>query len=416
MSTIASPAAGTRAVSTISGRFRPTGAHPWLEAARSEKTRWITAVLGFFLVMDGGDMSWWTLQQPPAQFALAGLALIVLVTLGAPARGTGLLIMALMAIMSVVLISTALSGHFLWTRLGTISAWVLLMYGVARGSLSMGSLARGMGLGLFVSVIYGLITLQTSSYTGRLTGVLGDPNTAGLALVTMGLIAMLFLRRRWTRFLLLLTMVTGVILTASRTSMLALGIALLVIVVGHRLHPLVVAAGVWASVWWLSETSQSGASAGSAWYERGFFLDREGSDILRSQLAPLEEHKRISGGLFGHGPGEAHVMLDDAVQMFSHNSYSGFQMEFGQLGMAALLLLGLVLLWRYTRRGVYRDPTMSWAAGAVAAVAVCSANLGESLLTPSGALAAGTLILVSRHARIQPLGSLQPRGSQQVRT
>lgn len=416
MTTTVSQTAQPRSASTLSGRFRPTGEHAWLEAARFERTRWITALLGIFLVMDGGDMPWWTLQQPPGQFALAGLALVVLVTLGAPVRGTGLLILSLAAIMGAVLISTALSGNFLWTRLGTISAWLLVIYGVARGAVSMGSLARGMGFGLFVSLIYGLITLQTSSYTGRLTGLLGDPNTAGLAAVTMGVIAMLFLRRRWTRCVLLLTIVAAVIFTASRTSMLALGITMLVVLVGHRLHPLIIAAGMWASVWWLSETSQAGASAGSAWYERGFFLDREGSDILRSQLAPLEEHKRISGGLFGHGPGEAHVMLDDGVQMFSHNSYSGFQMEFGQLGMAALLLLGLVLLWRYTRRGVYRDPTMSWAAAAVAAVLVCSANLGEALLTPSGALAAGTLVLVSRHARIQPHHPSRAAVSQRVGT
>lgn len=416
MSTTMSEAAAIRGVPTVSGRFRPLGKHAWLEAARSEKTRWITALLGFFLVMDGGDMSWWTLQQPPAQFALAGLAVVVLVTLGAPARGTGLLIVALGAILGVVLVSTALSGNFLWTRLGTISAWVLLMYGVARGALSMGSLARGMGTGLSVSLIYGLVTMDSSSYTGRLTGLLGDPNTAGLALVTMGLIAMLFLRRRWTRCVVFIVMISGVILTASRTSMLAAGIAVLVVLAGHRLHPLIVAAGLWFCVWWLSETSQSGITAGSAWYERGFFLDLEGSDILRSQLAPLEEHKRITGGLFGHGPGEAHVMLDDTVQMFSHNSYSAFQLEFGQLGMAALALLGVVLLWRYTRRGVYRDPTMSWAVAAVAAVAVCSANLGESLLTPSGALAAGTLVLVSRHARVRPVAYTPPFRSGQVKT
>ncbi|MDO5619720.1 hypothetical protein [Kocuria sp.] len=415
MSTTVSQAAAPRGAATLTGRFMPVGKHAWLEAARSERTRWITALLGFFLVMDGGDMSWWPLQQPPAQFALAGLALIVLLTLGAPARGTWLLVVALGAIMSVVLISTALSGNFIWTRLGTISAWILLMYGVARGALSMGSLARGMGLGLFVSVIYGVVTLESSSYTGRLTGLLGDPNTAGLALVTLGLIAMLFLRRRWIRWVLALTVVAGVILTASRTSMLALGIAAVVILIGHRLHPLVVTALVWISVWWLSETTQTGASAGSAWYERGFFLDREGSDILRSQLASLEEHKRITGGLFGHGPGEAHVMLDDTVQMFSHNSYSAFQLEFGQLGMAALMLLGLVLFWRYTRRSVYRDPTMSWAAAAVAAAVVCSASLGESLLTPSGAVAAGTLILVSRHARIRPDRPTQPGEGQWVR-
>lgn len=373
--------------------------HPWLQAVRTEKTRWLTAFLGFLLVMDSSDMSWWPVSVPPAQFALAGLALLVALSVTVPARGTWGLTCALVVLLSVVGVSTLSTGNVVLSRLGTIVSWVFLMYGVARGALSVGSLIRGMAWGLVAGVLYGVAFLGSSSYQGRLTGLLGDPNTAGLALASVGVLTLVFLRRSWTRCVVLLIVIAGLVLTASRTSMLACVVAVVIVLLAHKTHPVVMVAGVGAIMWWLSETTRSGGS-GESFFERGYFADREGSDHLRTILAPLEEQKRISGGLLGHGPGEAHIMVEADFRMFAHNSYSGFQMEFGQLGLAALALVGLVLLWRYSRRGVYRDPLMSWPVAAVSAVLIASMSLGEAIVTPAGAVAAGALVLVSRHAKV----------------
>ncbi|ROZ63036.1 hypothetical protein EDL96_07975 [Kocuria soli] len=369
----------------------------WLRAVRAEKTRWPTAVLGFFLVMDGSTMPWWPTTVPPAQLALAGLAALVLLRITPPTRGTRLLAIALGCVLGSVLLSTLSAGHVEAKRLGTVFAWALVMYGVARGSVSIASLARGIGLGLFVGLVYGVVFWSSSLYENRLTGVLGDPNTAGLALATLGPLAVVFLRHRWTRVALALTVLTAVILTASRTSMFALAVAGVLILLAHKLHPVVVAGLLWLAVWWLSSTAHSGTA--ETFFDRGYFADREGSDHLRSMLAPLEEQKRLAGGWFGHGPGEAYVVLGNDFQMFSHDSYSAFQMEFGKLGVVALVLLALTLLLRQLHRGGYLDPLMNWPVAACGVVLVCSTNLGESLLTPSAAVAAGALVLVSRHAR-----------------
>lgn len=375
------------------------GNNPWLQTVRHARTRWLTALLGVALVMDASDMFWWPTAIPPGQFAMAALAALVVLNMALPIRGTRLFVVALMLVMGAVGLSTLITGNVVLSRLGTIIAWILLAYGVARGVISLGSLARGMALGLVIAVGYGIVFLGSSSYEGRLTGLLGDPNTAGLSLASMGLLTLVFIKRPWIRWFVGIVVVLGLVLTASRTSMLAFAVAILIVVCAHRLHPVIVVAAVWLTTWWLSGTTRSGGT-GHEFFERGFFADREGSDHLRTLLAPLEERKRVSGGLFGHGPGEAHIMLEEDFRMYVHNSYSGFQIEFGQLGISALIILACVLLLYCIYRGAYRDPMVSWSIASLSAILVVSISLGEAIVTPAGAVSIGAIVLMARNARV----------------
>lgn len=367
----------------------------WLRAVRMQPTDWFVVVLSAMIVMDGA-LPGVPLPVPPAQFAGAGLALLAALRLAGIARGMVGVMCGLAAVLGVVGVSATLAPDWNITRLGTITAWALLLYGVARGVLPIGSIARGAGLSIVVGVVYGFATLPRSDYVGRLTGYFGDPNTAGMILAVLGFALVPFLRRPSARLLLVLAVIAGVLGTFSRTSLFALAVGALLIVFGHRLHVLLVAAIVTVSVWWAWGAAAAGVGfLGSEWW----FADREGSDALRNRLLPLEEAKRAAAGWFGHGPGEGMVTISEELTMFSHNSYYAFQMEFGVLGLMALGLLTLTLVVRYLDLRRTRHPLASWSLGALITVALCAVNLGEVILTFPAAIAAGTLVLVSRHVR-----------------
>ena len=105
---------------------------------------------------------------------------------------------------------------------------------VGQGRVHLTSLARGIGLGLAIGIPVSLPSIVTGGYPGRLTGLFGDPNGAGMLMVTMTPLVMGVVRGRW-RWLVGLLGAGGVLLTFSRTSLLALAFVVVWMLVASRL-------------------------------------------------------------------------------------------------------------------------------------------------------------------------------------
>ena len=272
-------------------------------------------------------------------------------------------------------------------RMAHVLLYVLLALMLAMGAIPRRAVARGLVLGIVLSAGVGMMTALTglgpNHYPGRLTGLFGDPNVAGYLLVTLGMIAVAGRRPGWQRTTLALFVVAAVVMTLSRTSLLALAVGAMWILFGWRLRPavgvgLIAALGV--AVSFLPIDIQSA----------GPFQDRMGSDALRSRIVAAELQTVGDAPLLGHGPSTAHVVLSDQYVFFFHSSYLALAAEGG---FATLLVLSIVLLlslWRLvslpTRR---RDP---WLEASLIAVAVCSINLGEVLLELTAAVAIGLAV------------------------
>ena len=90
----------------------------------------------------------------------------------------------------------------------------------------MRALVGSIGVSQVIATAYGIITLPQSTYPGRMIGMFGDPNTAGLHLLALGLVYAGIAQRNRKYFIVLAISVLGIFLTFSRTTWLGLGLAL----------------------------------------------------------------------------------------------------------------------------------------------------------------------------------------------
>lgn len=263
---------------------------------------------------------------------------------------------------------------------------VILLLGaavIATGRIDMRSLTRGLAYGVPAAIAISIARLPISSYEGRLTGVLGDPNAAGFTISTLGFAALQGLENKRSRAVLLLVMVLGVALAQSRTSMFAMGIGFLWVALSRRIGRVGGAAmlvGAFYIYRWLNDVME----------ERGLFAEREGSDNLRERLLEIEEEMVASAGMTGHGLGSGEADLGGGVTLFFHNSYYTMQVEGGLVALLLLVVMIVSLFWM-----VYRLPAahrVVWAEAAVIAGLICSFNIGFSLTHTSMAVAFGLFI------------------------
>lgn len=294
-------------------------------------------------------------------------------------------------LMSLLVPSALIQPDFELRRAGSLTILFGLAYVIAGGRLQLDSLRRGMLVGLVAAVAIGTALIGRSSYAGRLSGLLGDPNGFGFTLVAIGFGIAQGMARRRDLILLWVFLAGSIWLTQSRTTMFAFAVATLWVFFGRRLGRitgLIVLVGITWLFQWTSEFAE----------RQGWFVERLGSDNLRDRLEETERLLTATAGWWGHGLGTA-VAEFDGITLFFHNSYRALQTEGGLVALILLIILGMSLFWLFPSLPATSRPV--WAEGAIIAGCICSVNIGYSLTQPAMATAIGMYIAYHCLAREQ---------------
>lgn len=288
----------------------------------------------------------------------------------------------------VFVFSTVFNQLFVFAankRLAHLLVFVAVAVGLARGRIPRGAALDGLVIGLGVSASTGIVSYLTgigaTSYAGRLTGMFGDPNLAGLQLAVLGPLAAMHIETPRNRRVFLALLVVAVVLSFSRTSLLAMVMVGMWLAVGRRLRAgagTVLLVGLIASIGFIPTSVQS----------IGPFNDRSGSDELRVRIVESELTSVREAPLIGHGAGTATVVVNEGTtRMFFHNSYLALAQEAGFVSLAAYVVVLVATFLSLIRlRDVDRNP---WMEASLIALAVCALNLGEVLLDLTAAVSLG---------------------------
>jgi hypothetical protein len=320
---------------------------------------------------------------PVNELAMAALVVLCVVR---PARGAarlpGLVVLLLGALLALLLYS-GLSNDVDWTRrLGHVAVLAGLVWAFGTGRISLRSAALGLAAGLVGVIGLALAGIGGDTYPGRLTGYLGDPNAGAFFIAVLGVIAVLFSDDRWkVRLALAVPLLAGLVLTFSRTGLVAGAFAIFWLLAGRRLGAAGGVALAAALVWLVDNIPDDLVLYGP-------FSNRSGSDALRERIITQERVELAAAPWYGNGPGTARVDVRD-LEFFFHNSYLAVRQEGGWL--ALLLVLGLMAfaflrLSRHSRAG---DLAAAGAQAALIGTAVMAITLGEVLLDTPMAIAVG---------------------------
>jgi hypothetical protein len=328
------------------------------------------------------------------------MGLVVLFALLAPRQGpklTTALAPLVVAVPVWLFLTSLLNGDVDIRRILNISLFAAVILAVASGRLGRIAIGRGLAIGLVAGIAWGAITLPRSSYIGRMTGPFGDPNAGGFLIAVCAALAIPALTTRRQRLGLIAVCLAGVYLTESRTSMLAVAVMAVWIVLARNGSRWLGLATVGLLMWWVSTIPQDSFATGA-------FADRAGSDALRARIFALEVVDVARNPLIGNGAGTAMINVE-GLRFFYHSSYLAIRAEAGWVGfviLTALLALAFLALIRLPR--VKRNV---WYEAALLGVAVCALNLGEVLLTLPTAIALG---LAMQHVAAQKLQQAVPPG------
>lgn len=315
-----------------------------------------------------------------AMAALVGLCLL------RPARGNARLpaaVVLLLGSLLALLLYSGMANHVEWTRrIGHVAILAGLIWSLGTGRVSLRSAATGLASGLVAVIGLAIVGVGGDNYPGRLTGFLSDPNAGAYLIAVLGVLAIFFSDDRWrVRLALAVPIVAGLVLTFSRTGLLAVAFAIAWVLVGRRLGVMGGAAMAGGLVWVVGNIPEDLITFGP-------FSNRSGSDALRERIIAQEHVELASAPWYGNGPGTARVNIQD-LEFFFHNSYLATRQEGGWL--ALLLVLGLLAFAFLSLAG--RSRRGDWAAAgaqaAIIGVAVMGITLGEVLLDTPMAIAVG---------------------------
>lgn len=307
--------------------------------------------------------------------------------------------LALGGLLAVLVASTVVNGLFHYDavkRLLHMLVWAAVIVGLVRGLLPRTVAMRGLQVGMIVSVLSGYVLRSQSRYAGRFTGFFADPNVAGLFLIVGGSIAMSGIQRTRNRVLFGLWLLPALVLTYSRTAMLAAVVVGLWLLVARRIRPLPAFGLILLVAFSISVLPTSLQSVGP-------FSDRTGSDQLRNRVAAEEWAVVSEKPVLGHGPGTATVMVNfGTTKFFFHNSYLAAMQEGGviALGLVMTLTIG-TLLALLSLETTQRQP---WLGASMVGIWMIAINLGEVLFALSSAAAVGFALsyVVRVRARAEP--------------
>lgn len=286
----------------------------------------------------------------------------------------------LLAILTMMLLSAALSGVHDVRRLGHLVGWMALAACVSSGRVSGRSAGLGLAVGLIVCQFVAVITMASSSYAGRLTGFFADPNGTAFILVVLGCVAIANIEQgRWQVVVALLTL-TCVVLTYSRTGLLASTAVVLWVALGRFLGPLGGALLAVAAVRLTATIPDSVRLFGP-------FESRQGSDELRQRIIAVENRLLETAPWSGHGPGTSH-MLVQGDSFYFHNSFLAARNEGGYLLLGLILAL-IALTFVSLSRSARHDVSAAILQASLIGVVIMALTLGEVLLELPTAVALG---------------------------
>lgn len=307
--------------------------------------------------------------------------------------------LALGALVAVLVASTVVNGLFdydAFKRLLHIAVFALVIVGLVRGLLPRMVALRGLQLGMILTVLSGYVLLPRSNYAGRFTGFFADPNVAGLFIVVVGSVALSGIERLRNRVLFVAWLLPGLVLTYSRTAILAAMVVALWVLVGRRMRAIPAFGAVLLTALAIAILPTSLQSIGP-------FGDREGSDQLRNRVASEELALVSEKPVLGHGAGTATVMVNyGTTRFYFHNSYLALVQEGGVFALGLMMVLQIgTFLALLALKTTERQPFLG---GAVVGVWVMAINLGEVLLALSTAVAIGFALsyVVRRRAPVEP--------------
>lgn len=316
---------------------------------------------------------------------LAALAVVALAGLRRPTgdrsrreRVAGLCL----AIVGLLLLS-GLANDVDWTRrVGHAAIWCGLVWVCATGRVSLRSAAMGLATGLIGVIGLAQIGIGGDTYPGRLTGYLSDPNAGAFFIVALGALAIGFADSRLRiRLLIAAPLIAGLLLTYSRTGLLALAFAAMWWLVGRRLGALGGAAVSGLLVWVVDNIPDELVNFGP-------FSNRSGSDALRDRIVEREHELLAQAPWFGNGPGTAKVDIA-GDQFFFHNSYLAVRQEGGWPLLILVLVLLAVAFLALSARSRTGDLRAVAAQAALIASLAMAVTLGEVLLELPTAIAIG---------------------------
>lgn len=282
-----------------------------------------------------------------------------------------------------LLLFSGLANDVEWTRrVGHVAIWCGLVWACATGRVSLRSAALGMAAGLIAVIGLFQVGVGGDTYAGRLTGFLADPNAAAFFIVSLGALAVGYAdERSRVRLFLAVPLIAGLVLTYSRTGLLALAFALVWWLVGRRLGSLGGVAVVGGLVWVIDNIPDGLANFGP-------FSNRSGSDALRDRIVAREHDLLAQAPWFGNGPGTAKVDIA-GDQFFFHNSYLAVRQEGGWPLLILVLALMAVAFLALSPRSRTGDLRAVAAQAALIATLAMAVTLGEVLLELPTALAIG---------------------------
>jgi O-antigen ligase len=328
---------------------------------------------------------------PLNEFAMAALVGLCLLR---PARGGAKLpevVILLLAALLALLVYSGEANHVEWTRrVGHVAIMCGIIWAGATGRLSLRSVGAGLAAGLTAVVALALVGSGGAGYAGRLTGYLADPNAGAYFLAVLGVLAIFFADDRWkVRLAVAVPILGGLVLTFSRTGLLAATFAVAWILLGRRLGAVGGAALAVALVWVVDNIPEDLVLYGP-------FSNRSGSDALRDRIVAQERVQLADAPWFGNGPGTARVRIGD-LEFFFHNSYLATRQEGGWPALLLVLALIVYAFLRLTRRARRGDLAAAGAQAALIGTAVMAVTLGEVLLdTPMAVAVAMALGVATR--------------------
>jgi hypothetical protein len=267
-------------------------------------------------------------------------------------------------------------------RLLHVTLYVTLATFVASGRIHIPSAVRGLTCGIAVSIVLSVAGFGPDNYVGRLTGYLGDPNGGGYIITVLGAVALGLGAKGRYRYALMLLITGAVILTFSRTTLLAVSFSVVWLLVGRRLGTKTGLLVVGTLIYVIGHIPSQLRLFGP-------FSDRGGSDALRQRIIAQEHVDVDTSPWIGSGAGTAHVSID-GHDFFYHSSYLALQREGGILCM--VILLGVIAFTFFTAIRMPKAQRNGWLEAGLICLMVCAVNLGEVLLELPAAVVLGMTI------------------------
>ncbi|MGQ4538381.1 O-antigen ligase family protein [Dermabacteraceae bacterium P7074] len=327
------------------------------------------------------------------------LGLVIIVVLGffrKPKRCADIYFFMLLIVLLSVLWTTGVSlvmdastGETV-RRAGRMAMLLLCCLFLIEERIDFNSLVKGLCAGLFVNFILFYAGIAPDAYGGYLTGYLVDKNKAGLYYLVGGMLAMGISKKTWLTVALLFAAGGSVWLTGSRTTLAALLVAILWVLVATRMPKVPRCTFVLALVFLIDYLERNFAHFGA-------FADRVGSDLLRQRIDMASLDKLEKTPFKGLGFGEAHVIIENRKWYF-HNSYWTLLVEGGVIHFLIIVVITLALGLGIFRNVAY-TVELRRAEGALAGLFVAASRLGEVFLTNAWMLVISFLVVAVLNAK-----------------